>query len=390
MARNNRRSKLRGTSQQNEERANFSDTSERRRIEERFRQVVEFAPNAMVVTNPSGQIEMVNAEAQRVFGYTRAELLGQKVEILVPERFRPAHPELRAGFLANPQSRPMGAGRDLYALKKDGSEFPVEIGLNPIETDEGPMVLAAIVDISERIAAERDRERQAEELRRSNAELAQFAHVVAHDLRAPLRAMQNLATWIAEDLGASASDETRENLALLRRRGERLERLLAGLMDYALAGRAQSSPEAVDTAVLVTDIAAYLEPPPAFSVTCSGAMPVLQTSKAALEHVLQNLISNALKHHDRDAGEVVISARNIGDKVEFTVRDDGPGIAPAFHDRVFVVFQTLKPRDEVEGGGVGLAIVKKIVEARGGRIWIESEPPRRGAAFIFTWPKGAA
>jgi PAS domain S-box-containing protein len=365
------------------------DISERKRMEERFRLVVESAPNAMVMVDSSGQIDMVNAEAERLFGYARTELLGQRVEMLVPKRFRANHPGLRMAFFADPKSRPMGAGRDLFGLKKDGSEFPVEIGLNPIETDDGPMVLAAIVDISERKQAEQDRERQSEELRRSNAELAEFAHVASHDLKAPLRAVQNLATWIAEDLEAGASDETRENLALLRRRGERLEKLLSGLMEYALVGHGESRPENVDTAALVLDIVEYLAPPPGFAVTCRGAMPILKTSKISLEHVFQNLISNALKHHDHVGGEVVISARSLGDKVEFTVQDDGQGIDPAYHDRIFVVFQTLKPRDEVEGSGVGLAIVKKIVEAHGGGIRVESEPPRRGTAFIFTWPNTA-
>jgi PAS domain S-box-containing protein len=139
------------------------DEDERRRIEwalqkseERFRRVVESAPNAMVMINSAGQIEMVNAQAERVFGYVRDELLGQPVEMLVPERFRKVHPALRHSFFADPNSRPMGAGRDLYGLRKDGSEFPVEIGLNPIETDEGAMVLSAIVDVSDRKQKEED------------------------------------------------------------------------------------------------------------------------------------------------------------------------------------------------------------------------------------------
>ena len=131
------------------------DISARKRLEERFQRVVEFAPSAMVMINAAGQIEMVNTQAERVFGYARAELLGRPVEMLVPERFRKHHPGLRQSFMGDPKSRPMGAGRDLYGLRKDGSEFPVEIGLNPIETDEGTMVLSAIVDIS--IASRRKR-----------------------------------------------------------------------------------------------------------------------------------------------------------------------------------------------------------------------------------------
>jgi PAS domain S-box-containing protein len=365
------------------------DISERKRLEERFHQVVEAAPNAMVMINRGGQIEMVNTEAERVFGYGREELLGQSVEVLVPRRFRAAHPGLRTAYFADAKSRPMGAGRDLYGLRKDGSEFAVEIGLNPIQIDDGTMVLAAIIDISERKLSEQDRERQTLELQRSNAELAQFAHVASHDLKAPLRAIQNLAKWIADDLPDNVSPETRENLALLQRRGQRLEKLLSGLLEYSRVGRVKDHLEQVDTAALTAEIAEYLAPPPGFVVGCQGDMPVLWTAKAPFEQVMRNLITNAVTHHDRTTGTVSVSARDLGDKIEFTVRDDGPGIDPAFHDRIFVVFQTLKPRDEVEGSGVGLAIVRKAVEAHGGSIRLESEPPRRGAAFIFTWEKAA-
>lgn len=366
-----------------------SDTTPvaRKQMEERFRQVVESAPNAMVMIDRGGKIELVNVEAERLFGYTRAELVGKKVGILVPERFRVKHPELRTAFFASPAARPMGAGRDLYGVKKDGSEIPIEIGLNPIETDDGMMVLAAIVDISARVKAQALIEQQTKELQSTNAELEQFAYTVSHDLKAPLRAIENLAEWIAEDIEKSATPETRENLALLRRRCERLENLLSGLLEYSRVGRIKAQPEWVDTGRLVAEIVEYLSPPPNFVVECRSAMPILRAAKAPLEHIMQNLISNALKHHDRDRGTVAISARDLGRHVEITVQDDGPGIDPAFQDRIFGMFQTLKPRDDVEGSGVGLAIVKKAVEANGGTIRVESAPPRRGTAFLFSWRK---
>ncbi len=356
-------------------------------IEERLRQVVEYAPNAVLLVDQNGVIDLVNTEAERVFGYVRAEMLGRTVDMLLPQRFRADHPGQRAAFFRVGKPRPMGARRDLFALKKDGTEFQAEIGLNPIETESGAMVVVVAVDISERKQAEREHERQVEELRRSNAELAQFAHIASHDLKAPLRAIQNLAAWIIEDLGPGASTETRENLVLLRRRGERMEKLLSGLMEYALVGRSESGPERVDTTELVLGIVEYLAPPPGFSISCRAPMPVLRTNKIALEHVLMNLVGNALKHHDRAGGSVAIAARDLDDKVEFSVQDDGPGIASVHHDRIFVVFQTLRSQDEVEGAGIGLAIVKKIVEVQGGSIHVESEPPQRGATFIFTWSK---
>jgi signal transduction histidine kinase len=161
------------------------------------------------------------------------------------------------------------------------------------------------------------------------------------------------------------------------------------LLEYSRVGLSKADPEDVDTGRLVAEIIEYLAPPPAFVVECRGGMPVLRAAKAPLEHIFQNLISNALKHHDRDHGTVVVSARDLAMFAEFTVQDDGPGIDPAYHERIFGMFQTLRPRDEVEGSGVGLAIVKKAVEKNGGSIKVESAPPRRGTAFVFTWRKSA-
>jgi len=351
---------------------------------DRFRQVVEAAPNAMVMTDHSGQIVMVNTEAERVFGYTRVELLGQPMTMLMPERFRSSHLARRAAYFGTPKSLPV---HDIYSLRKDESEFPIEVFLSHIDTDDGTMVLAAIVDISERKQAEQDRERYTEELRRSNAELAEFAHLVSHDLKAPLRAIQNLARWIAEDIHDTAPAETRENLSLLQRRGARLEYLLSSLLDYSCVGRVKHNAELVYTAPLIAEIVEHLTPPPGFTVVPRGAMPVFRTDKPPFERVMRSLLANALKHHDRDTGTVLVSTMDLGDQIEFTVRDDGPGIDPAHHERIFVMFQTLKSCDEAESNGLGLAIVKKVVETHGGRIRVESEPPRRGAAFIFTWPK---
>jgi PAS domain S-box-containing protein len=367
--------------------ATIVDISARKRMEERVRQVVEAAPSATVMIDQSGEIELVNVEAERLFGYERTELLRQKVEMLVPPRFRPDHPGLRTAFFASPKPRRMGAGRELHGVKKDGSDFPVEIALNPIETDDGMMVVATIIDISARIRIEQKLEEVARELKRSNDELEHFAYIASHDLKAPLRAIKSLAEWIAEDIAATGSKETHDNLALLQARTERLENLLSGLLEYSRVGITKSDPEEVDTGRLVAEIIEYLAPPPAFVVECRGFMPILRAAKAPLEHVFQNLISNALKHHDRDRGTVVVSARDLGMLVEFAILDDGPGIDPAFHERIFGMFQTLRPRDEVEGSGVGLAIVKKAVEKNGGSIKVESAPPRRGTAFVFTWRK---
>ena len=225
------------------------------------------------------------------------------------------------------------------------------------------------------------------ELKRSNADLDGLAYAASHDLKAPLRGIRSLADWIEADVDGTATPETRENLRLLKIRVDRLAALLDGLFAYARAGSKVESAEQFDTKVLVAEIGEYLCPPPGFVIETPGIMPTLFAPKPPLEQVLRNLIGNAIKHHGGPGGRVEVTARDIGDAVEFRVQDDGPGIPQEFHDRIFQMFQTLKPRDEVEGSGLGLAIVKKIVEGLGGRIRVESSDTPRRTVFAFTWPK---
>lgn len=353
--------------------------------EDRFARVVEASPTALVLAGPDGRIELVNPQAERMFGYQRHELVGQQLEILMPQRFRRGHIDLRGEFMANMVSRLMGAGRDLYGLRKDGSEFPLEIGLNPIEVDGQLMVLAGIIDITGRRRIEYEKEQQRRELERSNADLEEFAYVASHDLKAPLRAISHLVDWITEDIEATASTETLDNLKLLRGRVVRLQSLLDGLLAYARIGKSRVSFEQVDINEVVRDVVAVLSPPPGFVVECDGRLPLLRTHRTPILAVLQNLIANGIKHHDRCEGLITVAMKLVNGVAEFRVSDDGPGIDPRFHERIFVIFQTLTSRDEVESSGIGLAIVKKRVEAHGGRVWVESAPPKRGTTIVFTW-----
>jgi light-regulated signal transduction histidine kinase (bacteriophytochrome) len=224
------------------------------------------------------------------------------------------------------------------------------------------------------------------ELERSNADLEQFAYAASHDLKAPLRAIDHLARWIEEDLGGTASPSTTENLKLLQGRVTRLQFLLEGLLTYSRVYReSYAAVEEINIEELVRDIVSLLAPAPGFVVTCEGDIPKIRTHRIAIETVLTNLISNGIKHHDRAEGCITVTMRLVDGVAEFHVTDDGPGIAPRFHNRVFEIFQTLASRDDVEASGIGLAIVKKRVQANGGQIWIESAPPTRGTAFVFTW-----
>lgn len=226
-----------------------------------------------------------------------------------------------------------------------------------------------------------------EQLRRMNEELEQFAYIASHDLKAPLRGIDNLAKWISEDLDDVLTEDARDKMKLLRGRVSRLEMLLEDILQYSRAGRIVDEPVPVDTGEMVARIVESINLPPGFSVTVDDVMPVVQSSYTPLEQVFMNLINNACKHHDRAEGKITVSAVDRGFYYEFAVSDDGPGIPAEFQERVFRMFQTLKPRDEKESSGLGLSIVKKLIEWQGGRVWIVSTAGQRGASFHFMWPK---
>jgi two-component system, NtrC family, sensor kinase len=228
------------------------------------------------------------------------------------------------------------------------------------------------------------------ERRRVEGDMYALIRVASHDLKAPLHAIIHLAQWIGEDIGPAMSPETTEYLRLLRGRVTRLQMLLDGLLVYLRVAIARSVVEDVDIGALVRDIVATLAPPPGFVVACDENISMLRTDCTSIRVVLEHLIGNALKHHDRDEGRVTVSARIEDGVAVFRVSDDGPGVPAQFHDRIFVIFQTLIGRDEFESSGIGLAIVKKKVEGHGGRIWVESAPPARGVTFAFTWKETVA
>lgn len=253
-----------------------------------------------------------------------------------------------------------------------------------------------VVGLADQAAVAMDNARLYSEARRlihaleaTNRELDQFAYVTSHDLKAPLRGIASLAEWIEEDLGETLIDPVRRNLGLLRGRVRRMEALIQGILDFSRAGRLPGKHEPVDVARLVLDVAELLAPTPPATVTIDGPLPELLTERVALQQVFLNLISNALKHARRPDARVRITCADDGERWRFCVADNGPGIDPGYRGRVWGIFQTLAARDKVEGTGIGLAIVKKLVEGRGGRAWIDAVDPAAGtgAALCFTWPK---
>lgn len=227
---------------------------------------------------------------------------------------------------------------------------------------------------------------KAEALVRANADLEQFAYATSHDLKAPLRAIDNLSTWIEEDLGDQLQGSSRKQMQLLRGRIDRMECLLDGLLEYSRVGRMEVEIEHLDCGALLTEIIELLGPPPGFTIRATTPMPTFETARAPLQQVLMNLIANSIKHHDRQEGTVEIAVEDRREVYIFVISDDGPGIPDAFQEKVFAIFQTLKPRDELEAAGMGLAIVKKVVTEARGRITLDPFAGR-GTVIRFSWPK---
>src|SRR5438270_479402 len=350
------------------------------------------------VIDAQGLITFVNTPAVEMLGWGEDDVIGRDQHGLIHHTHADGTP-YRATVCPILTTLHDGRTRredgDIF-WRKDGTSLPVDYIITPICRER--RVVGAVVafrDITERRQAIESRElleRHAEELTRMthslarvNRELDQFAYVASHDLKAPLRGIASLASWIEDDLRPQLSDQTKQHLALLRSRILRMEALIDGLLQYSRAGRLQSRIEEVPVAALLTEIAETLGPP-AGAVIDVGPMPTLHTERVPLERVFFNLLGNALKHSNRPDTHVSVRAHNRDRFYEFVVQDDGPGIPKKFHSRIWEIFQTLQPRDKVEGAGIGLALVKKNVEARGGKVWLDSDEGR-GAAFHFLWPK---
>ncbi|MEP6508277.1 MAG: PAS domain S-box protein, partial [Gemmatimonadales bacterium] len=349
--------------------------------------------DSIISMNADGNVTEFNPAAARTFGYTRDEAIGKPLgDLIVPERLRGAHRGGLKRYLETGKEQVIGKRLELPAMRKDLTEFDCELTITRSDIGDQPAFTGVLRDISERkqIESERktseaERDQLIKALARSNTELDQFAYVASHDLKAPLRGIANLSQWIEEDLGEKLGGENKSQMGMLRGRVHRMEALIDGILQYSRAGRVKARPESIDTGALVAEVIELMAPPREISISIAPNMPTVTAEKIPLQQVFMNLIGNAIKHTGKEIPTIGITWSDAGPFVEFSVGDNGQGIAPQYHERIFGIFQTLEARDKVEGTGIGLSVVQKIVDAKGGRVWVESEVGR-GARFKFLWP----
>lgn len=362
--------------------AAIRDITTRKQAEDQLRAVLETAPDAMVIIDEKGMITLVNQQAEAMFDYKRSEMVGQPVEILIPDHLRHRHEGYRGGYFHQPRRREMGIGMELSGRRRNGSTFPVEISLGPLNTEHGRWATAAIRDLSER--------KRIEQLEVSHRQMEQFSYAASHDLKAPLRNIVSLIEMLREDMEEiGLPDHVSDTLELITTNTGRMHSLVQDLLEFSRVDRHERNftPTNINQVLdgICELIASDIEE--ADAVISYSDLPTIPVDETLMRQLLQNLLTNAIKFQPAgNKPKVTVSSSSTAEGWEFTVADNGVGISEEYREKVFQVFSRLHDLQEYEGNGIGLAICKKIVDIHHGRIWVEDNHPQ-GAAFHFTVAK---
>ena len=345
--------------------------------------IVDAIPFPVLYITNDGQVDFANKTFREVTGTNVVINNGQPVNKVLSHQERDngtaAFMECLKGKSVSREGESGGNGKNKYYCR-----YVYE----PVKDNSGKVVgvCTSVVDLTQIKKTQASLVQSHAELERSNRDLEQFAYIASHDLKAPLRAIDVLVGWLSEDLESDTREDVHENLDLLRQRTARMNKLLEDLLDYSRAGRQVGEVSNVECHELISDICTLLDVPDHCTIKISDTLPALTTYATPLEQVLRNLIANAIKHHPGPEAIISINAEHLDDRYIFAIADDGTGISNEFTERVFEMFQTLKPRDDMEGSGMGLAIVSRIVEWQGGRTWFEPRTDgQSGVVFKFEW-----
>ena len=391
----------------------FDSTTADPIADNRYRRLLEAAPDGIVEVDGSGRIVLVNSQAEKLFGYPREELLGKSVEILMPERFRERHPAHRGRYQAHSVIRPMGSGLDLRALRADGTEFAVDINLSPFKGETGPGVICVIRDVTDRKVAEeqikmlnQSLEQRTRDLAVTNSELeirnrevekanrlkSNFLATMSHELRTPLNSIIGFSDLLAEQTAGSLTQKQERFVGHIQESSRYLLALISDILDLSKieAGRLELKYQTFQMSVAVEEVLSTVRPLAVAKrtdlITEVGEELFLNADRVRVKQVLSNLLSNAIKFTP-EQGQVRLVARSEGSLLCTSVIDTGIGIPRKDQESVFEAFHQLPAATTGvrEGTGLGLSITKLLVEQHGGRIWIESEPGK-GSRFQFTLP----